>query len=222
MKERYPFFREEAERTQAVIGEAGIDADLNGTFEKPYAVLTRERLYCKTQQGNFIAPADQILRAGRGGAPGMPSYGWILLVLAVFATLVMAVTVLCLAYDFRRPASVYLSMVLCLVLLAAAFVFFRKRPKLALIALVAYGVPYFPYLSWFTGLAYGLSVFQLLGFLYLAFSVVCLLLYLRHEKNVPYEIRHTGGAFCFRKLDYAPEELAAFTKAVAELRGGTQ
>ena len=54
MIETYPFFREEDERTQAVIGEDAIASDLEGTYQKPYAVLTQKRLYCKNQQGNFI------------------------------------------------------------------------------------------------------------------------------------------------------------------------
>lgn len=64
MIETYPFFREEDERTQAVIGEHAIVSDLEGSYQKPYAVLTQKRLYCKTAHGNFIINSDNVLSAG--------------------------------------------------------------------------------------------------------------------------------------------------------------
>ena len=54
MKQQYPFFRDEDEQTKAVIGEDVIEADLNGEFQKPYAVLTQKRFYAKDWRGNFI------------------------------------------------------------------------------------------------------------------------------------------------------------------------
>ena len=63
MMEKYPFFREEDERTQAVIGEDAIASDLEGTYQKPYAVLTQKRLYCKNEQGNYIIDTRSIASA---------------------------------------------------------------------------------------------------------------------------------------------------------------
>lgn len=71
MTEVYPFFRDEDERTLAVIGEEAVAADLNGVYQKPYAVLTSSRLYCKgnrlsgntTTHGNFIVDIADISSA---------------------------------------------------------------------------------------------------------------------------------------------------------------
>ena len=60
MIEKYPFFREESEKTRAVIGENAAVSDLNGAFQSPYAVLTEKRLYLKNERGNFIVDADNI------------------------------------------------------------------------------------------------------------------------------------------------------------------
>ena len=61
MTEKYPFFREADEQTKAVIGGDAIAADLNGNYQKPYAVLTQKRLYCKNERGNFITGKDELL-----------------------------------------------------------------------------------------------------------------------------------------------------------------
>lgn len=45
MREQYPFFRDRDEQTQAIIGEEAVNADLDGEYQKPYAVLTQKRLY---------------------------------------------------------------------------------------------------------------------------------------------------------------------------------
>lgn len=63
MTKKYSFFRDGDEQAQAVIGEDAIAADLNGTYQKPYAVLTQKRLYCKNERGNFIVGADKLLGA---------------------------------------------------------------------------------------------------------------------------------------------------------------
>lgn len=215
MTQRYPFFRDEAERTQAVIGEAGIAADLNGTFEKPYAVLTGERLYCKTRQGNFITPVEQLLRAGRVPVPGMPGYGWVLLVLDTFVSVVLAMVSFMLSHAVENPGLVNVCLALNLAMLVLAFVTAWRNPKLALAALVAHTVVCFPALNCFDISLHMDGFWELGGVLCLIFGVVCLLLYLKSARNLPYEIRHTGGVFYFRERDYAPEELAAFTKAAA-------
>lgn len=76
MIETYPFFREEDERTQAVIGEDAIASDLEGTYQKPYAVLTQKRLYCKNQQGNLIV--DNINLRGSSRVRKVHSLSWLL------------------------------------------------------------------------------------------------------------------------------------------------
>lgn len=89
MTEQYPFFREADERTQAVIGEEAIVSDLSGTYQKPYAVLTQKRIYCKNERGNFITEADQVLGAGKnqnGAALTFPL--WISFALELFGVLI--------------------------------------------------------------------------------------------------------------------------------------
>lgn len=60
---KYSFFQSEEEETVAVIGESAAASDLEGTYRGPYAVLTKERLYCKNEEGNFIIAASEILSA---------------------------------------------------------------------------------------------------------------------------------------------------------------
>ena len=93
MTETYPFFRETDEQTVAVIGEDAIAADLNGTYQKPYAVLTQKRLYCKNERGNFITDAAALRSAGKGLLPGR---NWFLWAMAGCAALALAL--LCLWY----------------------------------------------------------------------------------------------------------------------------
>ncbi len=93
MREQYPFFRDGDEQTRAVIGEEAVDADLDGEYQKPYAVLTQKRLYCKNEQGNFITDAAAVRSAGKGRLPG---HNWFLWAAAVCLTL--ALGLLCLWY----------------------------------------------------------------------------------------------------------------------------
>lgn len=83
MIETYPFFREEDERTQAVIGEDAIISDLNGTYLKPYAVLTQKRLYYKNEFGNFIVNNSEILQSKSVHAKKLTKYV-MLLILSCF------------------------------------------------------------------------------------------------------------------------------------------
>lgn len=95
MIEKYPFFREAGEQTKAAIGEDAIAADLNGTYQKPYAVLTQKRLYCKNERGNFITDAAALRSAGKGVLPG---HNWFLWVMA--ACVGLALVLLCVWYWF--------------------------------------------------------------------------------------------------------------------------
>ena len=93
MREQYPFFRDGDEQTRAVIGEEAAGADLDGEYQKPYAVLTQKRLYCKNEQGNFITDASTLRSAGKGLLPGQ---NWFLL--AVVGCVSLALLLLCLWY----------------------------------------------------------------------------------------------------------------------------
>lgn len=93
MTEKYPFFREKDEQTRAVVGEEAAAADLDGEYQKPYAVLTQKRLYCKNEQGNFITDAATVRSAGKGRLPGQNWFVW-----AAAACLALALGLLCLWY----------------------------------------------------------------------------------------------------------------------------
>ncbi len=93
MTEQYPFFRDADERARAVIGEEAARADLDGEYQKPYAVLTQKRLYCKNEQGNFITDAAGVRSAGEGRLPGQNWFLW-----AVVACLTLALGLLSLWY----------------------------------------------------------------------------------------------------------------------------
>ena len=93
MREQYPFFRDGDEQTQAVIGEEAVNADLDGDYQKPYAVLTQRRLYCKNEQGNFITDASALQSASKGLLPGQ---NWFLG--AVTACVGLTLVLLCLWY----------------------------------------------------------------------------------------------------------------------------
>jgi len=58
--EKYPFFQSEDETAVAVIGEQFAAADLEGTYQAPYAVLTQEKLYIKNEAGHFIKKTSAI------------------------------------------------------------------------------------------------------------------------------------------------------------------
>lgn len=58
--EKYPFFQDEDEKTIAVIGGQFAAADLGGTYQAPYAILTQKKLYCKNEAGYFIKDASKI------------------------------------------------------------------------------------------------------------------------------------------------------------------
>lgn len=93
MREQYPFFRDRDEQTQAIIGEEAVNADLDGEYQKPYAVLTQKRLYCKNEKGNFITDAATLKSAGKGLLPGQNWFLW-----AVAACAGLALALLCLWY----------------------------------------------------------------------------------------------------------------------------
>lgn len=95
MTKQYPFFREEDEETLAVIGEEAVAADLNGTYHKPYAVLTKKRLYCKNEAGNFITETGALKSAKKGLLPGLNWFLWGMVV----ALLLMVVGAGMLSFD---------------------------------------------------------------------------------------------------------------------------
>lgn len=80
---KYSFFQSEEEETVAVIGESAAASDLEGTYRGPYAVLTKERLYCKNEEGNFIIAASEILSAKEISIRKYEWAFWVAVVIAI-------------------------------------------------------------------------------------------------------------------------------------------
>lgn len=141
MKERYPFFRDEEEQSRAVIGESAIEPDLNGHFEKPYAILTQKHLYCKNEQGNFIVPVDQIRSAGQKAASAVPNLEQLGLVLAAFAA-VLSVIVLPNISNYWAAKIPFLLGDFA-IFGGLSFYWREKRPKIAFALLAAFSIIFY-------------------------------------------------------------------------------
>lgn len=230
MRERYPFFRDEDERSRAVIGESAIEPDLNGHFEKPYAILTPKRLYCKNEQGNFIVETDRIKSVGEKAGLPMPVLGWVVLGL-VF--LLSALWVMFLASGAFGPGWTSrtgdaLPLFLCvLVVLLMSFIWIRKRPQVMLACLMVGSIissvniekAYNEFADHTRAAEMTARRISMLGVFALILGAVALFLYIKKEKGFAYEVRHSTGIFFFQRKDYPQEELEAFSKAIAELKG---
>ena len=80
---RYPFFKEEDEKTIAVLGGEAVAADLKGNYRMPYAVLTEKHLYCKNEAGNFEVEASNIQHVEDNQTY---RYGWMFMLAMIFPT----------------------------------------------------------------------------------------------------------------------------------------
>lgn len=136
MKERYTFFRDESEQSQAVIGESAIESDLNGRFDKPYAVLTKKYLYCKNEMGNFIVETDQLQSAGIKATPAASTLSWVAFSVAALAT---ALLIYCFV-TMSILSEKLLPLIFVLVLLGLSFALMKKRPKVALALLAVHSL----------------------------------------------------------------------------------
>ncbi len=237
MTERYSFFQDEAEKSQAIIGESAIIADLNGTFEKPYAVLTQQRLYCKNEQGNFIVNADQIQTANRAAAPIMPVLGWVVFAIAALSVALLALLssdILISFNVFNDKRKILFLFFGASTMLCLSLVWVRKRPEVTLIFLIASSILLsfsrvsstvidiimnngINYLNAHNLYLYGQvsRMLPLIGEINFVLGIVSLILYVKKKRSIVYEIKHSSGTFFFQEKDYTQEELSAFSKAVA-------
>ncbi len=142
MKERYPFFRDESEQSQAVIGESAIESDLNGHFEKPYAILTEKHLYCKNEMGNYIVESDRLQSAGVKAASTVSTLFWIAFSIAALATVLLIYFFVTMSkhWDSSLLAEKMLPLLFALALLGLSLAFMKKRPKVALALLAAHSL----------------------------------------------------------------------------------
>lgn len=230
MKERYPFFREETERSLAVIGESAIEPDLNGQFEKSYAVLTSKQLYCKNERGNFIVENAQLLKAGISqGTFSFAVLLWTAFGVSVFDLLRSIFSIWSvirrIEVEFAEDSKDIISQLLkphmrywaitfiCLVMF---FVLWKKRPKIAPIILCFYPVYRLLQVIMSSGTGNANMLFLLLKVVPIVLVVIY---YLEVKTKVNnFAILYTGGSFTFAVKDYPQEELAAFSQAVSDLK----
>lgn len=229
MIERYPFFRDTDERTRAVIGENAIAADLSGTYQKPYAVLTQKRLYCKNERGNFITEASAVRSAGVGLLPGRNGFIW-----GVVACAGLMFVEMVFLY-FRAPVMPVLmeppidivivgvkpKLLICLGALAAAFLpllilTMKQRIKTAVFAGWAAAVIGVIGVIW-CGISgdFLLSVFSYILYALSGLIVLLGLLTLWQDRRMTvFQIVHSAGYYAFNHRRYPAGELKAFTKQV--------
>lgn len=140
MKEKYPFFRDESEQSQAIIGESAIESDLHGHFEKPYAVLTQKRLYCKNEMGNFIVEAEQLQSAGVTGATVASKLSQAVFFIAALATALLTYLFVSISRQYKDQSEKIIPLVFVLGLLGLSLAFMKKRPKMALALLAVHSL----------------------------------------------------------------------------------
>lgn len=223
MREQYPFFREEDERTAAVIGEEAASSDLEGTYKKPYAILTQKRLYCKNERGNFIIGTDQLLRAGI--SQNDPPFTWLLWAafgVVTFSVFWLIATVIYYNgyYDDLDGPLRWVLGVICLVI----FLITRKKfLKAAPISLCIFS-GYWLVRNIIAILGnYGVLVMELIYCtLCFVLTIVFVIVYYikSRDQRVTFEILHTGGAFAFPAKSYPAGELKQFAEQVKLMQSG--
>ncbi len=240
----YPFFRDKDEQTQAVIGAEAVAADLGGTYQKPYAVLTQKRLYCKNEYGNFITDADSIFTAGQ--AQGNPSLAWLLW--GAFALIglyflrslpnVISGIVLLIAPPETLLSENYASVkllfcgeaVLLVISLAALVGFLTIQKRNSKIAsrflcissgcLILCNVLRIVLQIAFFG--YYIITDFIVDLLWIITTLVLVVIYftLTQKKDGSFVIAYSGGSFTFSAKDYPVKELSDFDAAVKILKAG--
>lgn len=212
MTEKYPFFREADEQTKAVIGEDAIVADLNGTYQKPYAVLTQKRLYCKNERGNFIVGANKLLGANSVQNPTFQNLLWAVFaidalnsVLAGIGIMGMIIEISNLLISRAVVIGVGVIDVIAIAICLIAFLLVRKKnPKISLLLLCV------------------ATVLEVFGYILLSVAaiVLCVIAATRNKNNERFEVRHSTGTFTFSPKLYPAGELKNFEQQVKSLQAG--
>lgn len=242
MREQYPFFRDADERTLAVIGGEAADSDLNGVYQKPYAILTQKRLYCKNERGNFIIDSSKLLGAGR--IQNSSSSAWLLwgafaingfmLLWSIISWLPSLSQLLemrgstepDLLNSFQKAVIMW---VVALISLAAFLLLRKKNAKIApimLCILPGYSLIQFiqsiqsliSMMQEYGGVLWGSYIIRLL--LCVAPIILVVVYYaMSKDKDSKFGVLHTGGSFDLSVKDYPANELENFEAAVKALTG---
>lgn len=235
MREQYPFFREEDEHTQAVIGEDAAEADLNGEYQKPYAILTQKRLYCKNEQGNFITPSKNLL----GAAMEQMGKGKVYLLWFAFALVVFDIPYIG-YFAFFEGSKITISIIIRLVLdgiFIICFLLFAKKLPInasrlfCIITLprVIFFSPWADFIADLYWLNYGFNsfLFQIVAFhvpdlILRVLPVILILAYYIPVRILGHSfvIRHDTGRFSFAPSLYSAAELKHFAAQVKALKAG--
>ena len=201
---KYSFFQSDEEETIAVIGEQAAVSDLEGTYRGPYAVLTKERLYVKNENGNFIIAATEILSAKKNAVKPLEWIYWIAVVFAVF----LGIFSLCGSFlnliaesEFNLTKALLILCSLISTIAAAISVHFHLRNDLKK-----------------TSIALIFSIFLPSA------NVVCIAIYLYNawkNRTVPatFSIHCVGSSFSFAIDNYPPQELQDFQIQISLLIG---
>lgn len=120
---KYSFFQSEEEETVAVIGESAVASDLEGTYRGPYAVLTKERLYCKNEDGNFIMAVSEVLSA-KENTPRRHEWAfWAAVVTAIMGWIYILITL------YSESGHIYLYVTIAIIA-AGISIYFHSRNDL--------------------------------------------------------------------------------------------
>lgn len=207
---KYPFFKEDDETTLAVIGERYAASDLNGEYQRPYAILTQKRLYCKNESGNFILKTSEIYTAREDPRPLRSWALWLMIPVAILFTLVTIGSTLVLAFlgitahrkkNYKKASlfTICVTVLVWLVLLVVAWQASDAGLLATLIPMLIFGLP--P---------------VVLTYLYVTSAQKAL------DTPQTFSITCAGGVFTFLTADYSLREFVDFQTKAAPFCSGTQ
>ena len=204
---KYPFFKEDDETTLAVIGERYAASDLNGEYQRPYAILTQKRLYCKNESGNFILKTSEIYTAREDPRPLRSWALWLMIPVGILFTPALVLVFLGIAAHRKKnykKASLFaicFTVLAWLVLLVVAWQASDTGTGLL-------GTLIFP-------LIFGLPP-VVLTYLYVTSAQKAL------DTPQTFSITCAGGVFTFLTADYSLREFVDFQTKAAPFCSGTQ
>ena len=207
---KYPFFKEDDETTLAVIGERYAASDLNGEYQRPYAILTQKRLYCKNESGNFILKTSEIYTAREDPRPLRSWALWLMIPVAILFTLVTIGSTPVLAFlgitahrkkNYKKASlfTICVTVLVWLVLLVVAWQASDAGLLATLIPMLIFGLP--P---------------VVLTYLYVTSAQKAL------DTPQTFSITCAGGVFIFLTADYSLREFVDFQTKAAPFCSGTQ
>lgn len=237
MREQYPFFREEDERTRAVIGEDAAESDLNGEYQKPYAILTQKRLYCKNETGNYITPSADLLKAENGLLPGPNWFLWSAIIGVALAVGLINWTFWIIysndpfmweiwTYNEGFPTLVWMaervflcggSVMTIILILVKKFQAVNKLILIIAFIEVVCNAIWFWLFPWINSFILCCAVSVVLSTSSVILSILGII---QDKRHTAFFITHSAGAFSFNPGLYSSAELKHFAAQVKALKAG--